>query len=120
MDLTERIWISAARGGQILAVLAALFLVVNPHATHAGADHQAGHDHSDHLCDSPDGGCSPADDGGAQDCFHPNCANNFETVFTAHVGHSPLALTPSVQITSEQSVLPYGDVSDPPPPRTPS
>ena len=114
MDLTDGIWRRAVRVGQILALLAALFLAVNPHPLHAQADDEAGHSHFGSYCEALDTDKSPSGDA---ESTHGDCMHHFDPMARAPIEHAdiprPVAEARPHVDPARQPVL----TSDPPPPR---
>lgn len=120
MELTEGIVKRAARVGQMLAFLAALFLAVNPHPLHAQSDEAAGHSHLGSYCEAIDAEKSSSDtDDGAQS-HHGDCVHHFDPLLRAPIEQSPSFLSVAAPapytVSTRQLIL----TAEPPPPRYPS
>ena len=120
MDLTDGILRRAARLGQMLAFLGALFLAINPHPLHAQSDGGAGHSHLGFFCDALDTDNSPSGGEDGVPTSHGDCIHHFDPLVRASIEHSPSYLSVA---TAPLYVAPARQVSlgsDPPPPRNPS
>ena len=120
MELTDGIWRWAARVGQMLTLLATLFLAVNPLPLHAQVDDGAGHSHFGSFCETLDTDMSPSGGTDGPQGSHGDCMHHFVPMVRAPVEHADISgsaaeARPHVD-PARQPVL----TSDPPPPRYPS
>ena len=104
--------------GQMLALLAALFLAVNPHPLHAHADGGTGHGHFGFFCDVLDTDMSPSDSEDGIPASHGDCIHHFDPLVRAPAEFGTLSVSVSVTAThiesGRQQILGF----DPPPPRS--
>ncbi len=121
MNLTDGILRRAARTGQIMVFLAALFLAVNPHLLHAQSSDGAGHNHFGFFCEALDTEKSPSDSEDGTQSSHGDCVHHFDPLVRAPIEQSPsyvVSVAASMSYVAPARKLSLG--SDPPPPRYPS
>lgn len=110
----------AARAGQVMAFLAALFLSFNLHPPHAHADADGGHGHSGIFCEAHDLGQSSPDGETDKSPSHADCIHHFDPLLRAPaeygVRYVHRATAPPHIEPLRQEILSF----DPPPPRYPS
>ncbi len=94
MDLTSGIMRHATETGRMLALLAVLFLAVNPHAVHAGSGENSGHGHFGSLCLMLDTEQPASNHDGGTLKSHGDCVHHFD----------PLVQTPTEQPARDASV----------------
>lgn len=120
MELTAGIRRRAGRVGQILAFLAALFLAVMPHASHAVSGEGAGHSHIGGHCDALETEKSPSD---SQDCTvpsHGDCAHHIYSMARMLSEQSLDHVPATAEALHEAALRQLSLTTEPPPPRTPS
>lgn len=117
MDLTNGIMRRATETGRMLALLAVLFLAVNPQVVHAEPGESSSHNHFGSLCVLLEVEQPASDHDGGMLKSHVDCVHHFDPLV-----HSPteqLARDASVETTQphftavRHRVYPF----DPPPPR---
>ena len=122
MDLIDGIWRRALGVGQILALLATLFLAVNPHPVHAQSDEGAGHQHFGSYCEALDAEKSSFDGDGGQSgshgaTSHGDCIHHFDPMVQAPAEHGRFYTSTAVQPQHSQPYRRHSLGFDPPPPR---
>ncbi len=125
MELIDGIWRRVLGVGQILALLAALFLAVNPHPLHAQSDEGAGHQHFGSYCEALDTEKSSFDGDGGQSgshgaTSHGDCIHHFDPMVQAPAEHGRTYASVTVQPKRSEPRRQQNLGFDPPPPRFPS
>lgn len=120
MELTEGTRTRAARVGQTLALLAALFLALMPHPIHAQSGEGTGHSHFGIFCDVLDIEKSPSDSRDGKPGAHGECLHHFYSMTGTLVEQDPDHECFATKPLYEASVRQLNLTTDPPPPRTSS
>ena len=120
MELTAGIRLRAARMGQMLAFLAALFLAVAPHGVHAQSGEGAGHSHFGIFCDALDTETSPAHGQDGTPSAHGDCLHHIDSMVRPLFEQSPDHVSAATEPLYEAPLWQLNLTADPPPPRTSS
>ncbi len=102
----------------MLAFLAALFLAVLPHASHAQSGEGAGHGHSGIFCDMLDTEKASSDGHDGKPSAHGNCLHHIDTMVRTVVEHSTDHAPAATELLYEPPMSQLNPSAEPPPPRT--
>lgn len=117
MELAEGITRRAARMGQILALLAALFLAFDPHPLLAQSDAGSGQGHLESFCEALDTDMSQSHGEDGLPSSHGDCTHHFDPLVRGPIEFGIHYVSVGVAPPHSEPVRQQNPASDPPPPR---